>query len=75
MRPGHQGWSNRLSAFFIISDLVTVLADTALSGEQPDEAGALAARQDAEAALKGVSGETDLAQAQAEFAEAEARSG
>ena len=53
--------------------LVTVLADTALRGEQLDEAAALAAKQDAEAALKGVSGETDLAKAQAELAEAEAR--
>lgn len=53
--------------------LVTVLADTALRGEQLDEAAALAAKQDAETALKGVSGETDLAQAQAELAEAEAR--
>ena len=53
--------------------LVTVLADTALRGEQLDEAAALAAKQEAEAALKGVSGETDLAQAQAELAEASAR--
>ncbi len=53
--------------------LVTVLADTALRGEQLDEAAALTAKQNAEAALKGVSSETDLAQAQAELAEAEAR--
>ena len=53
--------------------LVTVLADTALRGEQLDEAAALTAKQNAEAALKGVSGETDLAKAQAELAEAEAR--
>jgi F-type H+-transporting ATPase subunit epsilon len=53
--------------------LVTVLADTALRGEQLDEAAALAAKQDAEEALKGVSDETDLARAQAELAEAEAR--
>lgn len=53
--------------------LVTVLADTALRGDQLDEAAALAAKQQAEEALKGVSAETDLARAQAELAEAEAR--
>jgi len=53
--------------------LVTVLADTALRGEQLDEAAALAAKHAAEEALKGVSSETDLAKAQAELVEAEAR--
>jgi len=53
--------------------LVTVLADTALRGDQLDEAAALAARDEAERALEGISGETDLARAQAELAEAEAR--
>ena len=53
--------------------LVTVLADTALRGEQLDEAAALKAQQDAEEALKGVSEETDLARAQQELAEARAR--
>ncbi len=53
--------------------LVTILADTALRGDQLDEAAALAAKQDAEEALKGVSSETDLKRAQAEVAEAEAR--
>jgi F-type H+-transporting ATPase subunit epsilon len=53
--------------------LVTVLADTALRGEQLDEAAALAAKQEAEQALEGISDETDLARAQAELAEAEAR--
>jgi F-type H+-transporting ATPase subunit epsilon len=53
--------------------LVTVLADTAMRGDQLDESAALAAKQQAEEALKGVSGETDLARAQAELAEAEAR--
>jgi F-type H+-transporting ATPase subunit epsilon len=53
--------------------LVTVLADTALRGEQLDEAAALSAKQQAEEALKGISDQTDLAQAQAELAEAEAR--
>ncbi len=53
--------------------LVTILADTALRGEQLDEAAALAAQQDAEEALKGASEETDVARAQAELAEARAR--
>jgi len=53
--------------------LVTVLADTALRGEQLDEAAALAAQQEAEEALRGASGETDLARAQLELAEARAR--
>lgn len=53
--------------------LVTVLADTALRGEQLDEAASLKAQQDAEEALKGVSAETDLARAQLELAEARAR--
>jgi len=53
--------------------LVTVLADTALRGEQLDEAAALAARDEAEKALAGISEETDLVRAQAELAEAEAR--
>lgn len=53
--------------------LVTVLADTALRGDQLDEAAALAAKQAAEEALKGVSSETDLKRAQAELVEAEAR--
>ena len=53
--------------------LVTVLADTALRGEQLDEAAALSAKQSADEALKGISDETDLARAQAELAEAEAR--
>ena len=53
--------------------LVTVLADTALRGDQLDEAAALAAQQAAEAALEGAAGETDLGRAQAELAEARAR--
>ena len=52
---------------------VTVLADTAIRGEQLDESAALAAKHAAEEALKGASEETDLAHAQAELAEAEAR--
>jgi F-type H+-transporting ATPase subunit epsilon len=53
--------------------LVTILADTALRGEQLDEAAALAAQQEAERALAGASEETDVARAQAELAEARAR--
>jgi F-type H+-transporting ATPase subunit epsilon len=53
--------------------LVTVLADTALRGDELDEQAALAAQQEAEKALEGVSGETDLARAQMELAEARAR--
>jgi len=53
--------------------LVTVLADTALRGEQLDEAAALAAQQEAEKALAGASQETDLARAQQELEEARAR--
>ena len=52
---------------------VTVLADTALRGDQLDEAAALAAQQDAEEALKGAASETDVVRAQAELAEARAR--
>jgi F-type H+-transporting ATPase subunit epsilon len=53
--------------------VVTILADTALRGDQLDEAAALAAQHEAEEALKGVSDETDLARAQLELAEARAR--
>ncbi len=52
---------------------VTVLADTALRGDQLDEAAALAAQQEAEKALEGASEETDLARAQQELEEARAR--
>ena len=52
---------------------VTVLADTALRGDQLDEAAALAARDEAQSALEGISEDTDLVRAQAELAEAEAR--
>ncbi len=53
--------------------LVTILADTALRGDQLDEAAALSAQHDAEEALKGASEQTDIARAQAELAEARAR--
>lgn len=53
--------------------VVMVLADTALRGDELDEAAALAAQEEAQRALEGVSEETDLARAQAELAEARAR--
>lgn len=53
--------------------LVTVLADTALRGDQLDETAALAAQQAAEKALEGASQDTDVARAQAELEEARAR--
>ncbi len=53
--------------------VVMVLADTAMRGDQLDEAAALAAQEEAQRALEGVSEETDLARAQAELAEARAR--
>lgn len=52
---------------------VTVLADTALRGDQLDEAAALAAQQEAEQALEGAAEKTDIARAQQELAEARAR--
>jgi F-type H+-transporting ATPase subunit epsilon len=83
LRPGEiriEGTDGKEIAFFVTGGmlevqphLVTVLADTALRGDQIDEAAALAAKHQAEEALKGVSGETDLKRAQAELAEAEAR--
>ena len=53
--------------------LVTILADTALRGDELDEAAALAAQQQAEKALEGASDETDIARAAAELEEARAR--
>jgi F-type H+-transporting ATPase subunit epsilon len=83
LRPGEiriEGTDGKEIGFFVTGGmlevqphLVTVLADTALRGDQLDEAAALAAKHQAEEALKGVSSETDLKRAQAELAEAEAR--
>jgi F-type H+-transporting ATPase subunit epsilon len=53
--------------------LVTVLADSALHADQLDEAEALAARERAREALEGKRGVVDIARAQSELAEAEAR--
>ena len=52
---------------------VIILADTALRGDQLDEAAALSSQQEAEEALKGAATETDVARAQAELVEARAR--
>ena len=53
--------------------LVTVLADTALRGEDLDEAAAQEAQSQAEEALRGAPEETDIKRAQLELAEANAR--
>ena len=53
--------------------LITVLADSALHADQLDESEALAARERAREALEGKHGQIDLARAQAELVEAEAR--
>ncbi len=53
--------------------VVTVLSDTAVRAQDLDEAEALAAKQRAEQALRDRTGEVELAQAQAELAEAVAR--
>jgi len=83
LSPGEvrvQDEDGREKAFYITGGLlevqphlVTVLADTALRGDQLDEAAALAAQHDAEEALKGASEETDIARARAELVEARAR--
>jgi F-type H+-transporting ATPase subunit epsilon len=54
-------------------NLVTVLADTALRGDQLDEAAALSAQQEAEKALEGASEETDVARALPRSSRAKAR--
>ena len=53
--------------------LVTVLAATALRGEELDEVAAQEAQSQAEEALRGASEETDIKRAQLELAEANAR--
>ncbi len=53
--------------------IVTVLADTALRGDELDEAAALQAQHEAEEALAGIETVTDLGRAQLELAEARAR--
>jgi F-type H+-transporting ATPase subunit epsilon len=83
LKPGEvrvQDVDGKEEAFYITGGMlevqptrVMILADTALRGEQLDEAAALAAQQAAEKALEGASEETDLARAQAELEEARAR--
>jgi len=53
--------------------LVTVLADSALHGDQLDEQAALQAHQAAEEALKGAVGKEDITHAQLQLVEAAAR--
>ena len=83
LKPGEvriQDEDGKEEAFYITGGIievqpnrVMVLADTALRGDQLDEAAAMAAQQEAEKALEGASEETDIARAQAELAEARAR--
>ena len=83
LRPGEvrvQDAEGKEESFYITGGMlevqpnrVTVLADTALRGDQLDEAAALSAQQEAEKALEGASDQTDVARAQAELAEARAR--
>ncbi len=83
LKPGEvrvQDEDGKEVAFYITGGMlevqptrVMILADTALRGEQLDEAAALAAQQAAEKALEGAAEETDLARAQAELEEARAR--
>ncbi len=83
LKPGEvrvQDESGNEEAFYITGGIieiqpsrVMVLADTALRGDQLDEAAALAAQQAAEKALEGASEETDVVRAQAELEEARAR--
>ncbi|MBT8107380.1 MAG: F0F1 ATP synthase subunit epsilon [Gammaproteobacteria bacterium] len=83
LKPGEvrvQDVDGNEEAFYVTGGLlevqpnrVMILADTALRGDQLDEAAALAAQQAAERALEGASQETDLARAQAELEEARAR--
>ena len=83
LKPGEvrvQDEEGNEEAFYITGGMLEVqptkvilLADTALRGDQLDEAAALAAQREAERALEGASQETDLARAQAELEEARAR--
>ncbi len=83
LKPGEvrvQDEEGREVAFYITGGIIEVqpsrvmiLADTALRGDQLDEAAALAAQREAEKALEGASQETDVARAQAELEEARAR--
>jgi len=83
LKPGEvriQGAQNEELLFYVTGGVlevqphrVTVLADSALRAEQLDEEAAAAARERALEVLEGRHGEVDIAQAQAELVEAEAR--
>lgn len=83
LKPGEvrvQDADGKEASFYITGGMlevqphqVTVLADTALRGDQLDEAAALAAQQEAEKALEGASEETDVRRAMEELTEARAR--
>ncbi|MDJ0748027.1 MAG: F0F1 ATP synthase subunit epsilon [Woeseiaceae bacterium] len=83
LKPGEvrvQSEEGEEEAFYITGGMleiqpnqVTILADTALRGDQLDEAAALAAQQQAEKALEGAADETDIVKATAELQEARAR--
>ena len=83
MKPGTvrvQTTSGEELAFFVGGGIlevqphvVIVLADTAMRGEDADEAAAEAAKREAEEKLKGASDKMDVAKAQAELVEAAAR--
>ena len=83
LKPGEvrvQGVEGNEQSFYITGGMlevqptqVTILADTALRGDQLDEAAALAAQHQAEEALKGAAEETDVKRALEELAEARAR--
>lgn len=55
------------------SGMITVLADTALRGDDLDEAKAIAAKEAAEEAMKNKASDMDYAKAQAELSEAAAQ--
>lgn len=83
LKPGEvrvQDADGKEASFYITGGMlevqphqVTVLADTALRGDQLDEAAALAAQHEAEKALEGASEETDVRRAMDELTEARAR--
>lgn len=80
LKPGHVRVTreNEEEQFYYVSGgmmevqphLVTVLADTAIRGVDLDEQAATTAKEEAERALQDKSAEIDLAQAQAQLAEA-----
>ena len=83
LKPGEvrvQAEDGKVKTFYVTGGMlevqptkVTILADTALRGDQLDAAAALTAQKHAEEALRGASKETDVARAQAELEEATAR--